>query len=150
MAKPLSFKDMLPTGLLDANEDEYIKYRRRKQKRIDTTSEQTEVEEALTMQQRMARGRLMKRMKSRIKIGRERARRKMADKKKLERRAQKAARKVILKKLTQGKDKNELPFARRQELEKRLEKPAVQKRIRMLAKKLFKDIRKKEVERKKG
>ena len=141
---------MLPTGLLGPGEDEYIKYRRRRQKRIDTTSEQTEVDEALTMQQRLARGRLMKRMKSRIKIGREKAKRRMADKKKLERRAQKAARKVILKKLTQGKDKSELPFARRQELEKRLEKPAVKKRIKMLSKRLFKDIRKKEIERKKG
>ena len=35
------------------------------------------VEEALTLQQRMKRGRLMKRLKARIKIGRDRARRKI-------------------------------------------------------------------------
>ena len=244
---------MLPTGLLDANEDEYIKYRRRKQKRIDTTSEQTKldeiqigwyhktqkyhtikhtdgshygvydhpsygtdgyeirkikdkdgnslrakesrsskhmdrymagpkggptaaakkwvakhggkivqnhkvkesveensVEEALTIQQRMARGRLMKRLKSKIKVGRDRAKRKMADKSKLERRAQKAARKLIFLKITKGVPKEKLPYARRQEIEKRLDKPQVKKRIQMLAKRMFKDIRKKEVERKKG
>ena len=49
-----------------------------------------------------------------------------------------------------GKDKNDLPFARRQELEKRLDKPSVKKRIDMIAKRMFKDVRKKEVERKKG
>ena len=54
------------------------------------------------------------------------------------------------KKLTKGISKNELSFARRQEIEKRLEKPNVRKRIKMLAKRLYKDVRKKEVARKKG
>jgi hypothetical protein len=52
--------------------------------------------------------------------------------------------------LTKGIPKSELSFARRQEIEKRLEKPNVQKRIKMLAKRLYKDVRKKEVQRKKG
>jgi hypothetical protein len=98
----------------------------------------------------MARGRLMKRLKSKIKVGRDRAKRKMADKSKLERRAQKAARKLIFLKITKGVPKEKLPYARRQEIEKRLDKPQVKKRIQMLAKRMFKDIRKKEVERKKG
>ena len=63
--------------------------------------------------------------------------------------ARKSARKLILKKLTKGKDKNDLPFARRQELEKRLDKPAVKKRIDMLAKRMVKDKRKQEIDRKK-
>ena len=74
----------------------------------------------------------------------------MADKKKLEGRARKQARTFILKKLTKGKGKSELSFARRAELEKRMNAPAVKKRINMLAKRMFKDVRKKEVERKKG
>ena len=106
--------------------------------------------EALTLQQRMAKARQLKRMKAKIKIGRERAKRKMADKKKLEGRARKQARTFILKKLTKGKNKSELSFARRAELEKRMSAPAVKKRINMLAKRMFKDVRKKEVERKKG
>lgn len=117
--------------------------------KVKESVEENSVEEALTIQQRMARGRMMKRMKSRIKIGRDRAKRRMANKETIERRAQKAARKAILKKLTKGQDKKDLPFARRQELEKRLEKPALKKRIKMLAKRMFKDLRKKEVERKK-
>ncbi len=152
MANLLRFKDMLPDGLVtpeDSELDTYIKYRRRRIRR--TTSEQTEEpNEALNIQQRMARGRLMKRLKSKIKVGRDRAKRKMADKSKLERRAQKAARKLIFLKVTKGVPKEKLPYARRQEIEKRLDKPQVKKRIQMLAKRMFKDIRKKEVERKKG
>lgn len=152
MAKPLSFKDMLPNGLLGPGEDEFIKYRRRKQRRIDTTSEQTEEpqSEALNMQQRRARARLMKRIKSKIKLGRDRARRKMATPDKLKKRAQKQARMKVFLKISKGVKKDDMPFARRQEMEKRLDKPQVKKRIDMLAKKMLKDVRKKEVERKKG
>jgi hypothetical protein len=108
------------------------------------------VEEALTLQQRMKRSRLMKRMKSRIKIGKRRAMRKMANKKTLEKRAMRQARGQIAKKLTRGIPKKELTFARKKEIEKRLEKPALQQRIKRLAKRMFKDVRKKEVQRKKG
>jgi len=106
--------------------------------------------EALTLQQRMAKSRQLKRMKAKIKIGRERAKRKMADTKKLKGRARKHARMFIFKKLTKGKNKSELSFARRAEIEKRMAAPAVKKRIDMFAKRMFKDVRKKEVERKKG
>jgi len=108
------------------------------------------VEEALTLQQRMKRSRLMKRMKSRIKIGKRRAMRKMANKKTLEKRAMRQARGQIAKKLTRGIPKSELTFARKQEIEKRLDKPALKARIKRIAKRIFKDVRKKEVQRKKG
>jgi hypothetical protein len=89
-------------------------------------------------------------MKSRIKIGKQRAMRKMANKKTLEKRSMRQARNAIAKKLTRGIPKKELTFARKKEIEKRLEKPALQQRIKRLAKRMFKDVRKKEVERKKG
>tara|TARA_B100002019_G_C21267883_1_gene600398 strand:+ start:1010 stop:1519 length:510 start_codon:yes stop_codon:yes gene_type:complete len=106
--------------------------------------------EALNIRQRLARARQFRRYKSKIKLGRDRAKRRMAKPDVLKRRSQKAARKVILKKLTKGIDKSDMSFARRQELEKRLERPAVKKRIAMLAKRMYKDVRKKEVARKKG
>ena len=112
--------------------------------------EEVEVDEALTLQQRMKRSRLMKRMKTRIKIGRERAKRKMANKQKLEKRAMRQARAQIAKKLTRGIPKSELSFARKQEIEKRLDKPMLKQRIKRIAKRIFKDVRKKEVQRKKG
>lgn len=109
-----------------------------------------DVDEALNLQQRMKRSRLMKRLKTRIKIGRQRAMRKMANKKTLEKRSNRQARNQIAKKLTRGIPKSELTFARKQEIEKRLDKPALKQRIARLAKRLFKDVRKKEVQRKKG
>ena len=117
---------------------------------VDMKAQKEEVDEALTLQQRMKRSRLMKRMKARIKIGRDRARRKMADKGKLEKRAMRQARAQIAKKLTRGIPKGELSFARKQEIEKRLDKPALKQRIKRIAKRIFKDVRKKEVQRKKG
>jgi len=131
-------------------EDELTNYRVQKSKRTYAGNEDVEPEnEALTIQQRMKRGRMMKRLKSRIKIGRDKAKRRMANMDTLKQRARKSARKLVLKKLTKGKDKNDLPFARRQELEKRLDKPAVKKRIDMLAKRMVKDKRKQELDRKK-
>ena len=118
-------------------------------KEMDKIYEET-VDEALTLQQRMKRGRLMKRLKARIKIGRDRARRKMANKKTLEKRSMRQARNQIAKKLTRGIPKRELTFARKQEIEKRLDKPALKARIKRIAKRIFKDVRKKEVQRKKG
>lgn len=109
-----------------------------------------DVDEALNLQQRMKRSRLMKRLKTRIKIGRERAKRKMAPKDKLEKRAMRQARNQIAKKLTRGIPKAELSFARKQEIEKRLDKPMLKQRIKRIAKRIFKDVRKKEVQRKKG
>jgi len=112
--------------------------------------EDVDIDEALTMTQRMKKSRLMKRLKSRIKIGRDRARRKMAKKDTLEKRSMRQARNQIASKLTRGIPKRELSFARKQEIEKRLDKPALKQRIKRLAKRLFKDVRKKEVQRKKG
>ena len=112
--------------------------------------EDVDIDEALNLQQRMKRSRLMKRLKTRIKIGRDRARRKMANKKTLEKRAMRQARQQIAKRLTRGIPKGELSFARKQEIEKRLDKPALQQRIKRIAKRIFKDVRKKEVQRKKG
>ncbi len=145
--KLLRFKDLYMAEYRPG-EDELTNYRAYKRKRH--MYEDQETVEALTLQQRMAKSRQLKRMKAKIKIGRDRAKRKMADTKKLRSRARKQARTFILKKLTKGKGKSELSFARRAELEKRMAAPAVKKRIDMFAKRMFKDVRKKEVERKKG
>ena len=109
-----------------------------------------EIDEALTMAQRQKRARIMKRLKSRIKLGRERQKRKMADKGRLEKRAIKQAKNKVIKKILKGKQKRDLSFARRQEIEKRLEKPAFKARIQRLAKRMFPQIRRAEVQRKKG
>ena len=150
---PLSFRHFYVVEYRPG-EDELTNYRAKK-RRNGAMYESVEpgvdeVDEALTLQQRQKRSRIMKRLKSRIKIGRERQKRKMADKGRLQKRAVKQARNQLVKKITKGKSKRDLSFARRQEIEKRLEKPAMKKRIERLAKRMFPQIRRAEVQRKKG
>jgi hypothetical protein len=90
----------------------------------------------------------MKKLAPKIALGRKRAAKKIANIETLKKRAKKQARNVVLKKLTKDIPKDELSFARRQELEKKLDqKKGVVDRI---AKKLLPQVRKQELERKKG
>lgn len=159
------FKELMVLPVEDG-EDEFIKYRRMKYRKTDTTSESVDwvcgqcncdpcncentVDEALTPIQRQKAKRRMQKFQSRIKIGRERAKRKIASPEKLKKRSQKAARKAIIKKITKGLSKDELNFARRQEIEKRLETPAMKRKIEALAKKMLPKIRKDELNKKRG
>jgi hypothetical protein len=113
-----------------------------------STHEPRKTDEALTMQQRRARARQMKKYQSRLKVGRKKAAAKIANQAVLKRRAQKAARAAIAKKITKGIPKAELTPARKQEIEKRLDK--MQPRINRVAKKLLPQLRKAELARKRG
>ena len=112
--------------------------------------EEVDVDEALTMQQRIKKRRDMKRNKARIAVGRRRAKKKMANMKVIKKRSDRQARNAIAKKITRGVSKRDLTPARKKEIEKRLESPALKMRIKRLSKRMFKDVRKKEVMRKKG
>ena len=153
MVKKLSFKDYLAVDYAPGM-PELIKYNYKKRKydyaSTNPPRSDDDVDEALTMQQRRARARLLKRYKSRIKMGRERAKRRFASPEKLKSRARKAARMLIFKKISKDIPKSDLTFARRQEIEKRLEKPAMKKKIDRLAKKLLPKTRKAEMEKKRG
>ena len=144
----LSFKDMY-TAEYRPGEDELVNYRAYRRKRISEDTNE-EVDEALNVGQRMKRSRIMKRMKARIKVGRDRAKRKMADQNKLKRRAMRKARDKIVRRITKDIPKKDLTYARKQEIEKRLDKPQFKSRIQRLAKRMYTSIRKAEVQRKKG
>ena len=148
---PLSFRHFY-TVEYRPGEDELINYRAKKRKNgaMYESVETEEMDEALSMAQRQKRARIMKRLKSRIKLGRERQKKRMADKPRLQKRAIKQAKNKVIKKILKGKQTRDLSFARRQEIEKRLEKPAMKKRIERLAKRMFPSIRRAEVQRKKG
>ena len=163
MAKKLDFKDFLNVDYAPGMPD-LIKKNAKKRKG-DTgagsnaeyasthpprTDEEVSVDEALTMTQRRQRARIMKRLAPRIKLGRERAKRRIANPEKLQKRARKQARMAIFKRLTKDVPKSELTYARRQEIEKRLDKPAVKKRIERLAKRMLPKVRKAELEKKRG
>lgn len=106
--------------------------------------------EALNMQQRRAKARQMKRYKSRIKLGQDRAKRKMASPEVIKKRARKAARKAVFMKLTKDMPKDELTYQRRQSIEKRLDSPAMKRKIDQLSRKMIPAVRKKETARKRA
>jgi hypothetical protein len=101
--------------------------------------------EVLTIQQRMARRAAMRRLKSRIKVGRERAKRRRASNEVLKARARRAARNQLAKRLLGGKSKSEVSYAARSRVEKALSKQ--KNLINSLAAKLLTQVRAKEVAR---
>jgi len=106
-----------------------------------------ELDEALTAQQRRTRAMGMKRIKAKIELGRERAARRFADMPRLQSRAHREARSFVFKRLSKGRSKEEMSFQQRQEIEKRMDTPAMKKRIDQLATKLLKKVRAAEVQR---
>jgi hypothetical protein len=147
MAKKLSFKDYLTVDYAPGEpEQTKLNAKKRKKDSGEATTEST-VDEALTLQQRQKRSRQMRKYKSRMKIGRERAARKMADPKRLKKRARKQARNMLAKKLAKA-NYSELSFSRKQEIEKRLDR--MKPRVDRIAKKLLPKMRKLEQERRRG
>lgn len=111
------------------------------------TEEVEIVDEALDATQRRQRAMQMRRMKSKIELGKERASRRFADPKRLMNRARKAARTMIFQRLSKGVPKSEIPLSRRQEIEKRMDTPAMKKVIERLAKRMLSKERKLEIGR---
>ena len=107
--------------------------------------EEDSLDEVLTKQQRIKRGRLMKRMAKRIAIKRKRKLKKRATKDELMNRAKKLARKKLAKKYLKGKDLSKLTFADRERVEKKLKGKS--KVITRIAKKLLKQVKAADVAR---
>jgi hypothetical protein len=143
--KKLDFKDFLTVDYATGM-DPIIKKNAKKRK-MTAVPEAVEVDEALNQSQRRKKSMQMKRLKSKIAIGRKRQAARFADMPRLKKRAMKAARRFVLKKLTKGIDKSELSFAKRAELEKRLESPAFKARLAKFAVRLLPKVRKQEMAR---
>lgn len=149
----LRFKDMYTVEYLPG-EDELVNYRAMRRKRTIGVGEGgpigESVDEALSVATRLKKARDLRRNKAKIALGRARAARRFASQDVLKRRARKAAYKVFYNKITKNIPKNELSPQRKAEIEKRLKSPAFQSRIDRVAKKMVKDVRKKEMERKRA
>ena len=147
--KPMSFKDMIVLPV-EEGEDEYIKYRRVKYRKTDTTSESVEydIDETLSVAQRLKKSREMKRNKTRLKIARDKAMKKTAQAKTINKRSRKSARKAMFLKLSKGKLPSDLSPAKRQEIENRLNSKTYQKRISVTGKRLRPKMRELDRERK--
>lgn len=141
----LDFKDLTVVKTLPGDDD-FLNYRAQRRKRRGLGG--GPVGEALTLQQRLARARALRKNKAKIRMGRMRAARRVASMDVLKKRARRTARNLILTKLSKGIPKSQLSYARKQELEKKIDKMG--SRIDRIAKKLLPKIRKKELERKRG
>jgi len=104
--------------------------------------------EALDMKQRLARGRSARKNKAKLAMGRKKAGRRIASMKVLKKRARRAARKTLTKRLTKGIAKSDLTVSRKREIEKRLDTKTFVTKANRLVKRTIKDIRKKEIARK--
>jgi hypothetical protein len=111
----------------------------------DLSEIREELQEALTTAQRVKRRMVFRRSKAKIKKARERAQKRMAPKEKLEKRAMKQARKKIEMKILGGKTKDDLPFAARTAIEKKVDQRSAA--IKRIAKRMFPGVRKAELER---
>lgn len=159
MADFFTFKELMaipgPEG--ETQDEAYLRYRAYKRRRNSDTGgpayesvnhETMEVDEALTTTQRLAKSRQMKRYASRIAVGRRKAMKRTADPARIKRRAQKSARMALFKKLSKGLSPSDVPYARRAELEKKLDK--MKGRIDRMAKKMLPKVRQKERDRKRA
>ena len=146
---PLSFKDFIVVDYTQDG-DEQTAYNSVKRKRgtVGEETEKQQQDEALSHAQRIKAKIRMKKIKHKIKLGRQRAMRKTPNMDVVKKRAKKKARLMLLKKLTKGQDKSEISFARRQDLEKRLDK--MKGRVNAIAKKLIPQVRKIDRDRKAG
>lgn len=146
MAKLVSFKDMITVERRPGTDDE-TNYKVQKRRR--TSMEEVEpTEEELSISGRRKLARVMKRRKSQLKRARERAKKRMATKAVLAKRARRQSRGAAAKVLTKGKAKADLSVAQKKSIEKRLSQAGWQQRINVLQKRLMPKVRRQEIGRK--
>tara|TARA_B100000497_G_C7684133_1_gene414280 strand:+ start:2261 stop:2743 length:483 start_codon:yes stop_codon:yes gene_type:complete len=160
MAEKLSFKHFYTVEYRPGEDEQtnYRAYRRRRTESVDWVCGKCScdpctcenVAEALSVASRLQKARSLRKNKAKIALGRARAARRFASNDVLKRRARKAAYNTFYKKLIKGIPKGDLSPQRKAEIEKRLQKPAFKTRIDRMSKKLVKDVRKKEMARKRA
>ena len=127
---------------VEPGEDEYLKYRamkRRKHMYEETAVEEETTDEALSMAARRKRSRDMRKNKNKLRIARNRMKKRVANPERIRKRAKKQAIDKIYKKLTKGMSRKDLTPAKKAELEKRIAK--MKPRVNRIAKKLLPSVR---------
>ena len=99
-----------------------------------------EFEEAMTAAQRQKAKATFRKNKAKIALGKKKAAKRLASKEKLQGRAIKQARNILIKKILKDKSKGDLSFAARKELENKLAKK--KGAIKKIAKKILPQVKK--------
>lgn len=105
--------------------------------------ESLEIEEELSPADRKKKGMTMRRIQGRLKQGRRRFERRNADKSRLQKRANKTARAAVTKKVTHGRDKDNLSASGKSSVERRVSK--LKRALTILRKKHFYQARKRDL-----
>lgn len=148
---PTGFKDYITVDYRPG-EDDLTKYRAHKRRRGQGAGSDAEYasknpprvdeepDEALSLASRRKRSRDMRKNKNKLKVGRARMMKRVADPKRIKKRAKKQALDQIYKKLTKGVPRDKLTPAKKAELEKRISK--MKPRVNRLTKKILPQVRK--------
>lgn len=135
-----SFKDYLAVDYTQTGDELLaLKAKRRKIDDAAGTIGEDDFDEALTNMQRQKAKQTFRKNKAKIALGKKKAAKKIASPEQLQKRADKAARNILIKKITKDKDKSDLSFAQRTSIEKQLDKKKAA--IKKIAKKLLPKLR---------
>jgi hypothetical protein len=114
----------------------------------DYITEDTSVDEAISVSTRLKKKQAIRRNKAKLKLGRLRASKRVASRDVIKKRANRAARAMMFKRLVKGKSKGELSYSARQSFEKIINKRAGA--IKNIARRLTPKVRKAELQRRLG
>ncbi len=156
----LTFKQLmaLPGPEGETDDEAYLRYRAQKRRRnlmggtiggpvgeSVESDDADQLDEVLNLAQRRKKALKLNIIRKKVELGRKRALARPADIKRLKNRAEKEARTMIFKKLSKGLSKDQVPYQRRMEIEKRMSKMTA--RIQRLAIKLLPKVRQLDVQR---
>ena len=110
--------------------------------------EESEVDEAISVASRLKKKQTMRKYKARLKLGRLRASKRTASRDVLKKRAKRAARNAMFKRVTAGKSKGSLSYSARGSYEKMVNRRGAA--INAIAKRLIPKAKKVEMDRKRG
>lgn len=120
----------------------------KKMKTLKEYLEQSEVDEQLNTAQRLKKKQTIRKYKARLKLGRLRASKRTATGEVLKKRAKRAARNILFKKVSSGKSKSSLAYSARGSYETMVNRRAGA--LKAIAKRLIPKARKIETQRKQG
>lgn len=113
-----------------------------------TTEEVQQLDEVLDARARIKKAQQLRRMKTRVALGRKRASKRLASSQVIKKRAVARARRRIISRLTQGRGKSALSYGARQQLDKRLAR--MKGGIQRLATKLIRQVKQDDIQKLRG
>ena len=113
-----------------------------KEHNAELSEESADFSEAMSLQHRMKMKAAFRKNKAKIMLGRKKAAKKLASPEKLKKRAEKAARQILIKKILKQRNKDDLSCAGRASIEKQLAKK--KGAIKKIAKRLLPQIKAKD------